>query len=116
MKQTALTPAEAGIISLAPFIETQKTGVLSKSLFNNEGVRVTAFSFAKGEELSEHTSTSRAFVLITGGSCEFTLNGAIHPLKTGDLLHMPPNLPHAVVATEAFSMLLVLNAPHASKA
>lgn len=32
-------------------------------------------------------------------------------LKAGDLLYMPPNLPHAVKATEQFSMLLTMFKP-----
>jgi quercetin dioxygenase-like cupin family protein len=28
-------------------------------------------------------------------------------MRAGDLLHLPPGLPHAVLATEPFSMLLV---------
>jgi quercetin dioxygenase-like cupin family protein len=32
-------------------------------------------------------------------------------LKGGDLLYMPPNLPHAVRATKQFSMLLTLSKP-----
>jgi quercetin dioxygenase-like cupin family protein len=30
-------------------------------------------------------------------------------MKTGDLLYLPPNLPHAVKATSRFSMLLTLS-------
>jgi quercetin dioxygenase-like cupin family protein len=46
-------------------------------------------------------------VQVLSGACEFTLAGKKTPLRAGDLLHMPPGLPHAVTATEAFSMLLV---------
>jgi quercetin dioxygenase-like cupin family protein len=47
-------------------------------------------------------------VQIWAGSCEFFLAGQPHQLKAGDLLYMPPHLPHAVKATERFSMLLTL--------
>jgi hypothetical protein len=39
---------------------------------------------------------------------QFAPNGIPHPLKSGDALYMPPHLPHAVKATEQFSMLLTL--------
>jgi len=45
---------------------------------------------------------------VLSGSCEFTLAGKPALLKTGNFLYMPPNLPHAVKATEQFSMLLTL--------
>jgi len=63
--------------------------------------------------LSEHTSTQHALIQILSGQCEFSLAGTPHPLKAGDVLYMPPNLPHAVKATEQFSMLLTLFKPAA---
>ena len=66
------------------------------------------FGFAEGQELSEHTSTAQALIQILSGSCAFSLDGKPHLLKAGDLLHLPPNMPHAVKVTEKFSMLLTL--------
>jgi quercetin dioxygenase-like cupin family protein len=74
-------------------------------------VRVVLFGFAEGQELSEHTSTQRALIQILSGECEFSLDGKLHQLKAGDMLYMPPNLPHAVKATQQFSMLLTLFKP-----
>jgi quercetin dioxygenase-like cupin family protein len=66
------------------------------------------FSFAPEQALTEHTSTSRALIQILSGECEFSVNGKPRTLKSGDLLHLPPNVPHAVRATTAMTMLLVL--------
>ena len=73
--------------------------------------RVVLFGFAEGQELTEHTSTQQALIQILSGECEFFLSGKPHNLKGGDLLFMPPNLPHAVKATKSFSMLLTLMKP-----
>jgi quercetin dioxygenase-like cupin family protein len=70
------------------------------------GLRVTLFHFAAGQELSEHTSTARALVQVLSGSCNFTLPDGVRLLKAGDLLHLPPGLPHAVSAVENLTMLL----------
>ena len=67
---------------------------------------MTLFAFAAGQQLTEHATPARALVQILSGACEFTLGGKKTLLHAGDLAHMPPNLPHAVSATEAFSMLL----------
>ena len=48
---------------------------------------------------------------ILSGECEFTLAGHAQTLKAGDLLHLPPGLPHAVRATQQFAMLLTLTKP-----
>ena len=77
----------------------------------NPATRVVLFGFAEGQELTEHTSTQEALVQILSGECEFTLDGQPHQLKPGDLLFMPPGLPHALKATTQFSMLLTLSKP-----
>jgi quercetin dioxygenase-like cupin family protein len=69
------------------------------------------FGFAEGQELTEHTSTQLALIQILSGSCEFSLAGVPHNLTTGDMLYMPPNLPHSVKAIQQFSMLLTLFKP-----
>ncbi len=74
--------------------------------------RIVLFGFAEGQELTEHTSTQHAIVQILTGECEFSLAGKPHILKAGDLVSMPPNLPHALRATRQFSMLLTLTKPN----
>ena len=99
------------ILSLAQETQFAPNGIVSRTLLRTPTTRVVLFGFAAGQELSEHTSTQHALIQILSGQCEFSLAGKPHPLKAGDLLYMPPNLPHAVRATEQFSMLLTLFKP-----
>ena len=99
------------ILSLAKETQFAPNGIVSRTLLRTPTSRVVLFGFAVGQELSEHTSTQHALIQILSGQCEFSLAGKPHPLKTGDVLYMPPNLPHAVKATEQFSMLLTLFKP-----
>jgi quercetin dioxygenase-like cupin family protein len=106
---TALTlfdPSAPGVIHLAEATQFSETGIVSRALHDRGGVRMTLFAFAAGQQLTEHATPARALVQILSGACEFTLAGEKTPLRAGDLVHLPPNLPHAVSATEAFSMLL----------
>jgi len=96
------------ILSLAVETKFAANGIVSRTVFRSPNCRVVLFGFAEGQELSEHTSTQHALVQILSGECDFTLAGQLHPLKAGDLLYMPPNLPHAACATKPFSMLLTL--------
>ncbi|MCB1126542.1 MAG: cupin domain-containing protein, partial [Verrucomicrobiae bacterium] len=80
----------------------------SRTLLDTGNLRLVLFGFDAGQELTEHTSPHHAVIQVLSGSCEFQLAGRPHPLKAGDVLHMPPGLPHAVKATERFSMLLTL--------
>jgi quercetin dioxygenase-like cupin family protein len=103
--------AREAVISLSAETQFSPNGIVSRTLLRTENSRVVLFGFAEGQELTEHTSTQHATIQILSGECLFTLAGKPHPLKAGDLLYMPPNLPHAVKATTQFSMLLTLSKP-----
>jgi quercetin dioxygenase-like cupin family protein len=99
------------ILSLAQETQYAPNGIVSRVLLKTPTFRVVLFGFAAGQELTEHTSTSHAMIQILAGQCEFSLAGTPRTMKSGDLLYMPPNLAHAVKATEQFSMLLTLFKP-----
>jgi len=102
------------IVSLADETRFAPNGIVSRTLLRTPTSRVVLFGFAEGQELTEHTSTQCAVIQMLSGECEFSLAGKPHPLKAGDLLYMPPHLPHAVRATKQFSMLLTLSKPEAN--
>ena len=106
-----IEPGHEKIVALAEETKFADNGIVSRTLFRGANGRVVLFGFAEGQELSEHTSTQQALIQILSGECEFSLAGKPHNLKAGDLLYMPPNLPHAVKATRQFSMLLTLMKP-----
>ncbi len=110
-EQPLIAPDREKIISLPQETQFVPNGIVSRTLLQTAHGRVVLFGFAEGQELSEHTSTQQALIQILSGECEFSLAGKPHRLRAGDLLYMPPNLPHAVKATRAFSMLLTLFRP-----
>ena len=101
------------ILSLAEETRFAPNGIVSRTLLRTANSRVVLFGFAEGQELTEHTSTQHAVIQILSGECEFSLAGKLHTLKAGDLLYMPPNLPHSVRAITQFSMLLTFSKPEA---
>jgi quercetin dioxygenase-like cupin family protein len=103
-----LDSGREGIISLPAETQFAPNGIVSRTLLRTTHARVVLFGLAEGQELTEHTSTQHAIVQILSGECEFSLAGKAHQLKAGDVVNMPPNLPHAVRATQQFSMLLTL--------
>lgn len=112
MSERPLIESDADkIISLAEETRYAPNGIVSRTVLRTPNSRVVLFGFTEGQELTEHTSTQHALVQILSGECEFSLAGKPHALKSGDLLYMPPNLPHAVRATKQFSMLLTLSKP-----
>ncbi len=99
------------IISLPAETQFAPNGIVSRTLLRTANSSVVLFGFAAGQELTEHTSTQSAVVQILSGECEFSLGGKLHTAKAGDLIYMPPNLAHAVRATQQFSMLLTFSKP-----
>jgi quercetin dioxygenase-like cupin family protein len=112
-EQPLIETQQQKIVSLAKETQFAPNGIVSRTLLRTPTTRVVLFGFAAGQELSEHTSTQHALIQVLSGQCEFSLAGKPHALKAGELLYMPPNLPHAVKATEQFSMLLTLFKPAA---
>ena len=110
-EQPLLSLDREKIIALAAETQFAPNGIVSRTLLRAANGRVVLFGFTEGQELTEHTSTQQALIQILSGECEFFLSGKPHLMKTGDLLYMPPNLPHAVKATKQFSMLLTLMKP-----
>lgn len=110
-EKPVIDSAQEKILSLTDETRFAPNGIVSRTLLRTENSRVVLFGFTEGQELTEHTSTQHAVIQILSGECEFSLAGKPHALKAGDLLYMPPNLPHAARATTQFSMLLTLSKP-----
>jgi quercetin dioxygenase-like cupin family protein len=110
-EQPLMDAAKAAVVSLAAETGFAPNGIVSRTLLRTTNSRVVLFGFSEGQELTEHTSTQHATVQILSGECEFDLEKETHRLKAGDLVHMPPGLPHALRATTQFSMLLTLIRP-----
>ena len=109
MKSSSLiAPDQSTSLSLAEAAPAVGHGIVSRTLLATPELRVVLFTFAALQELTEHTSTSRALVQVLSGEGEFAVGGASRALKAGDLLHLPPGTPHAVRATNEMTMLLTL--------
>lgn len=103
-----ISATQESVISLEDETRFAPQSIVSRTILNTNQSRVTLFGFAEGQELTEHTSTSAALVQILSGECDFALDGKWQRLRAGNLIYMPPNLPHALKAPVQFSMLLTL--------
>ena len=110
-EQPLIAAGAQKILSLPAETQFAPNGIVSRTLLRTANSRVVLFGFAEGQELTEHTPTQHALVQVLSGECDFSLAGEEHKLKAGNLLYMPPNLPHALKATTEFSMLLTLSKP-----
>lgn len=96
------------VLRLASLVDYQKNAVVSKQLLRKKTGTLTLFAFDKNEGLSEHTSPYDASILLLEGQSTILIGGKPHTLKTGEMIILPANIPHAVNAPERFKMLLIM--------
>jgi quercetin dioxygenase-like cupin family protein len=94
--------------ALDGFAEVPSAGTLSRTVHQDEDVKVVAFGFAAGEELSEHTASMPAIIHILRGHMDLVLGGEEVDGPEGTWVHMASGLPHALRAREPTAMLLTL--------
>ncbi|GAB4251775.1 MAG: cupin domain-containing protein [Ekhidna sp.] len=82
--------------------------VVSKTITKSKSGNTTLFAFDKGQGLSEHTAPFDAIAIIIDGQGKITIDGNPNELKEGQMIIMPANIPHALEATQAFKMLLIM--------
>ena len=86
----------------------QEGSVVSKTIINKKTATVTFFAFDDGQSLSEHTAPFDALVQVLEGEVEISISGVPFNLKSGDMIIMPANEPHALKAVKRFKMILTM--------
>lgn len=100
--------AQPNIEKLIDLTNYQSGSVVSKQIITKETGNVTLFAFDKGEGLSEHTAPYDALVYLVDGEAEIMISKKPYYLKSGDMIIMPANEPHALKASTRFKMLLIM--------
>jgi quercetin dioxygenase-like cupin family protein len=103
---TQIPPAEA--LALTALISPTPHGIASRVLARSAGGTVTLFAFDAGESLSEHTAPFDALVLVLDGVFALTVGGQLINAVPGTIVRMPAGVPHAVEASQASRMLLIM--------
>ena len=93
---------------LAREIQPPAQGILSRTLLNDDRLKVVVFGFAQGEELSEHTASMPAVLHFLQGEAVLTLGDTTVQAQPGTWAHMPAGTRHAIRATTPVAMLLLL--------
>jgi quercetin dioxygenase-like cupin family protein len=96
-------PTEPGLL-----VEPQAGAVVSRTVLKQPSGSVTLFAFDAGEGLSEHTTSHQALIYGLDGEAEIMIAAIPHVVGSGQALHLPANVPHAVKALSSFKMMLVM--------
>ena len=103
-----MTTAYTHILDLAKEVQTPEKGILSRTLFNDDRLKVVLFGFGPGEELSEHTASMPAVLHFLQGEASLTLDDDAMVAKSGTWVHMPKGMRHSIQAKTPVVMLLLL--------
>ena len=95
-------------LPMAGLVDVQADAVVSRTVIAKKAGTVTLFAFDKGQGLSTHSAPYDAMVWILAGTAKITIDGKTLRAKTGDMVIMPANHPHALHATQPFKMALVM--------
>lgn len=87
-------------------ISIPKDGILSRTLFSDETLKVIGFGFSAGQELSAHTAPMAAMLYFVSGEAELTLGTEKKLARAGAFVHMPPQTPHGILAKTPVAMVL----------
>lgn len=97
------------IRSTMPDITPDST--ISRTVHDDDELKIVVFGFDAGQELSEHTASMPAILHFVQGEAELTLGEDKHKAVPGSWSHMPANLPHSINALTPTIMLLYLLKP-----
>ena len=95
-------------VNLAGLVNIEPGKIISRTFVQRPEVTVTLFSFGAGEGVSTDSAPGDAIVQILEGEAKITIGGNPLIAKTGDIVVMPANIPHAVDAEQDFKMLLTV--------
>lgn len=104
--QSQLPPAEP--MALAEAVQYAPGSVVSRTLLKTDTGSLTLFAFDEGEGLSEHAAPFNATVHVLDGTATLAIGGKTVVVRTGELVLMPANVPHAVQTAGRFKMLLTM--------
>jgi quercetin dioxygenase-like cupin family protein len=103
-----MAEAYTHVVDLGRELVPPADGILSRTLYADDRLKVVGFGFAAGEELSEHTAAVPAVMHFLSGEADITLGGDHRAAAAGAWVHMPAGLKHSVRAKTPVVMLLSL--------
>ena len=96
------------IADLNAEVQIPENGILSRTMHNDDQLKVVLFGFAPGQELSAHTAPFAASLYVVRGEARLTLGQDTREVGAGCFVHMTPKLQHGILAKTPVVLLLLM--------
>ncbi len=96
------------VADLIKEVEIPVNGILSRTLYNDDRLKVVIFGFATGQELTAHTAPMPAVIQILSGEARLKLGDDTIEAGPGTFVRMAPQLEHGIYAKSPVVMLLLM--------
>lgn len=96
------------VLATNDLLHYQDGTVASRMIVFKKAGTITLFAFDAGEGLSEHSAPYDAILTVTDGEADVTIEGKPFTVRTGEMIILPANKPHAVKARQRFKMTLTM--------
>ncbi len=104
----ALKHAAAGVVVYAGPLGSGIAEAKTSTLVKVPGLHIFRLVLGPGERLAPHQVPQALVFQCLEGEMDFEAYGTARPMRAGDLCHIPPDEPHAVISATAASALVTL--------
>jgi quercetin dioxygenase-like cupin family protein len=94
--------------SIMEKIDLVNKSVSSKIIVQKKEASLTLFSFDTEEGLSTHKAGGDAMVIPLEGEVDVMIDSVPYLVKEGDFIILPAGIPHSLIATKPYKMLLTV--------
>lgn len=108
MGKTHMDTKYTAYADLVAEVTVPTDGILSRTLYNDDRIKVVLFAFDTGQELSEHTASMPATLHFLQGNALLKLGDDARDVEANAWVWMQANLSHSVYAKTPVVMLLQL--------
>ena len=89
----------------------QLNPLISRRMLNSKSATVARIHLKRGAIVPRHSHVNEQFALVLGGALKFTFDDSEFVVNAGEVLLIPPSVPHAAEALEDTDALDVFRPP-----
>ncbi|MBC7776528.1 MAG: cupin domain-containing protein [Phycisphaerae bacterium] len=107
MENTLVQPAAGLAMALADQLDFRPEKFNNKVLFRAEGFNLILLALLEGQEIPAHKTPRNAYLQCLEGQATASIGAEVLPLKKGEIILLPKDIPHSIMALKDTKLLLI---------